>query len=139
MCVCVNIYKERERERDIINSHWYHGVPWILLSIRLYHPSLLGGPLNSIQCQCRTDAYKFLSSWQTMVRPCIGAHEKISLMRSSLHLKQCLLRFSWIVCEMGGKLPYSSFFLRSCCLYVFKTVPSIFVYFPSSFFLQAFR
>ena len=80
----------------------------------------------------------FIYSWwmyvsigrPALVCPCVGVHEKISLMNSSLLLQQlpaCLARLTWIVCEMGGKWPYSHCFVWCCFQDLFKTARCILV------------
>ena len=65
----------------------------------------------SAQCCCvRVPAW-----WPTLVRPYGGVHLRTSLTSSSLFLQQssaCLVRLTWMVCQMGNKWPYSRLFLR---------------------------
>ena len=55
------------------------------------------------------------------VCPCVEVPRKTSLMSSSLLLQQslvCFIHLTWIVCDIGGKWPYSSCFVRYCfCVY----------------------
>ena len=55
------------------------------------YPSLLAGP-------------------PTLMCPCVGVNRRTSLKSSSLLLYQdpaCRVHLTWIVCELGGKWPYS--------------------------------
>ena len=55
-------------------------------------------------------------------------------MSSSLLLQQCLVRLTWIVFVMGGRWPYSCWFV-GCFLHdLFNIASSILVYLLSSFF-----
>ena len=83
-----------------------------------------------------------LQSWReqvfagrpTQMSPRVRIH-RTSLMSSSLLLQQAyLVRLTWMVCEMGGKLTYSCGFVGCCFLDLFKTSRSIFVQFASSFY-----
>ena len=74
----------------------------------------------------------FASQW-TLVFPCIGVHSRTLFISPFVHLlcQKCL---AWMVCEMGGKLPYNSFFVECCCENLFKKAPNILLFFPSKFF-----
>ena len=50
----------------------------------------------------------------------------------------CFVHLTWMVCEMEGKWPYSCCSVRYCFQDLFKTVYSILVVFPSSFFSTCF-
>ena len=59
-----------------------------------------------------------LAGRPAFARPREGVHRSISLMSSSPLLQHCslgLVLLTWIVFVMGGKWPYSCYFL-SCCL-----------------------
>ena len=63
-------------------------------------------------------------------RPCVGIHKSTSLMSSSLLLQQCpacLVRLTWIVFVIGGRLPYSWCFVGCCCQDLFRIARSILV------------
>ena len=45
----------------------------------------------------------------------------------------CLLRLIWMVLEIGGRWPYSCFFVRCCYQDLFNIARSILVQIPSSF------
>ena len=50
-----------------------------------------------------------------------------------------LVRVTWIVCELGGKWPYSCCFVGGCCVQnLFKIAQNNFVLFPCSFFSEHF-
>ena len=73
----------------------------------------------------------------TLAHPCLGIHRRTSLMSLSLLLHQCpacLLRLTWVVCEMGEKWLYSCCFVLYCFQDSFKVARTVLVYFPSSFF-----
>ena len=62
-------------------------------------------------------------------------------MKSSLLLQQCpacLVRLTRMVCEMGGRGPYSCFLVGCCFHDLFKTARSILVQLPSSLFSRRF-
>ena len=62
-------------------------------------------------------------------------------MSLSLFLQQhlaCLVCVTWTVCEMGCRWSYSRCFVGCCFQDLFKTVHSILVHFPSSFFSMYF-
>ena len=64
----------------------------------------------------------------TLMFPCVGVHRRTSLMSSPLLHKQnrsCLVRLTWMVCEMGSKWPYNCRFLGCCLQGLFKTAGSI--------------
>ena len=54
-----------------------NGFFWLCLTIHLYHPSLLVGPLSCIQCLYRDDVYKSLLVDQHWICPSIGVHKRI--------------------------------------------------------------
>ena len=67
----------------------------------------------------------------------MGAHRSTSLIISSLLLQQCpgcLVRLSLMVCVIGGKCPYSCFFVGCCFQDLFKAARSILVQLPSILF-----
>ena len=71
-----------------------------------------------------------LTGRPTQVRPCLGVHNTASLMSSSLLHQQCsacLVRLTWMVCEMRGKWLYSCCFVGCCFRDLFKTPFSILV------------
>ena len=100
----------------LIHHHHHHQsrqTTWIplalSLSVHFYLPSLLIGPLDGIQWLGRADERRFLLVDQHCV------HKRTSLMILSLFYYQCpacLVCFTWMVCKMGGKWPYSCFFCR---------------------------
>ena len=61
-------------------------------------------------------------------RPYVGVHRSTSLMSSSLLLQQCsacLVRLTWIVFVMGGRWPYSWYFVGFCLKDLFNIARSI--------------
>ena len=50
----------------------------------------------------------------------------------------CLVRLTWIVCEMRGRWPYSSCFVGCCFQDFFKRERNILVYFSPNFFFKCF-
>ena len=111
--------------------------PWLSLTIRPYHPSLLVGFLDYIFCLYRAVVGKFLLVGQHLHICVKGVYRRTSLMSSSLLLQQyptCLVCLIWMVLEMGGWWPY-------CCCIVgcgfqdfFNIAHNILALFPSSFF-----
>ena len=104
----------RERER-----HTHHQIVWItwsslifFLATHPYHPLLLAGLLNGIQCPHRTDVYVF-ASWLTLLCPCIVVHKIIThelvLMSPTVPSMSCSSYF--VVCKIGGKWPDSCSFV----------------------------
>ena len=62
-------------------------------------------------------------------------------MSSSLLLQQCpacLVRLTWMVCEIGGRCPYSCSLVGCCFHDLFKTARSILVQLQSSLFSRRF-
>ena len=62
--------------------------------------------------------------------PYAGIHRSTSLMSSSLLLRQCpacLVRLTWIDFVMGGRWPYSWYFVGCCLQYFFNIAWSILV------------
>ena len=77
----------------------------------------------------------------TLVCPCVGIHERTSLISSSLLHQLCpagLVCLIWMICEMGGKWPYSGSFMGCCFQDLFKTARSILMLFSSNFFSMRF-
>ena len=75
--------------------------------------------------------------WQTLARSYGGVHRRPSLMSSSRFFQQCptcLVRLILIVLEIGGKWPYSYFFVVCCFQDLFKRASSIVEQYPTSFF-----
>ena len=69
-----------------------------------------------------------LTGRPTCSRPCEGIHRSISLMSSSILLKQCpvyLVRLTWIVFMIGGRRPYSCCFIGCCLQQLFNIAHSI--------------
>ena len=65
-----------------------------------------------------------------LARPYVGVHRSKSLMSSSLLLQQCsacLVRLTWIVFGMGGRLPYSWCFVGCCRQDLFNIARNILV------------
>ena len=63
-------------------------------------------------------------------RPYVGVHRSTSLMSSSLLLQQCpacLVRLAWIVFVMGGRGPYTRWFLGYCRQDLFNIARNILV------------
>ena len=63
-------------------------------------------------------------------RPYMGVHWNTSFINSSLLLQQCpacLVRLTWIVFVMGGRWPYSWFFVGCCVRDLFNIARSILV------------
>ena len=89
----------------IIMSCCQHRSPWPSLTTRLYRPSLLEDLQDYI-------LYRHRAGRPAFARPCEGARGSMSLMSSSLLLRQCpasLVRLTLIVYVIGGR------WLYSCC------------------------
>ena len=84
----------------------------------------------------RTDV-SFCWSANTSTSKCKHPSENVAY-HLVLASPECLVRFTSMVCEMGGSWPYNCCFVRYCFHDLFKTAPSIFVQFPSDFFPNAF-
>ena len=99
-----------------------------------YPTSLSAGPLRGIQnthraARCRSSSVDPV--W------CVVAYRSTSLISSSLLLQQCpacLVRLSLMVYVIGGKCPYSCFFVGCCFQDLFKAARSILVQLPSILF-----
>ena len=79
-------------------------------------------PLVSI-VHCSRKVFQATSCIGTeLARLCEGVLRSISLMGSSLLLQQCLVRVTWIVFVMGGRWPYSCWFVGCCLQDLFNTV-----------------
>ena len=96
-----------------------------------YCPSLLAGPLGSIQCPHRstnTGMSMCRSPWKKIayksVCPSFLTLPTMSIMSCSSYLD---------VCEMGANSLYSCCYVECCFQDLFKTACSILVLFPSSF------
>ena len=109
----------------IIKLCWQHRFPSLSLPIHPYHPSLLVGPTNYIQCPHSADVNKFLLVSPTLSCSCVGSIEEHHLWvylffsNSVLHVLFNLL--GWFF-EMGGKWPYSCCFMGLCFQYLFKII-----------------
>ena len=69
-------------------------------------------PISSHSCWMYVQAGR-----PAFARPYVGVHRSTSLMSSSLLLQQytaCLFRLTWIAFVMGGRWPYSWWFLGCC-------------------------
>ena len=78
-----------------------------------------------------------LAGRPAFARPCEGVHWISSLMSSPILLQQCpacLVRLTWIVFVIGGKLPYSCYFVGCYLQDLFNITCSILMQLPSSFF-----
>ena len=129
-----------------MGSHHHHHHYLVPLSARIiltlsHHISLLSiasdrsSRLHPVSAQ--SFCMKVLAGRPAFARPCEGVHRSISLMSSSLLLQQCptcLVRLIWIIFVMGGKWPYSCYFVGCCLPDLFNISCSILVLLPSSFF-----
>ena len=91
-------------------------------------------PISSHSCSMYVRAGRPAFAW-----PYAGVHRSTSLMSSSLLLQQCpvcLVRLTCIVFVMGGRWPYSWWFVGCCCQDLFNIARSILVQLPSSFFFS---
>ena len=104
----------------IIKSSWNHRFLLLFFVIHPYRPSLpIGRPYKADLSPAHL---VLLLSWPTwvfagcpaLVCPCVGVHQRTSLMSLYLILRQCsayLVWLTWMVCEMGGKWLYSCSFV----------------------------
>ena len=136
-------------ERAVHHHHHPHHqlvlIAWILLTLSIPPLSLslslflslpfrpnwslfLASPQDASQCPHIADKLLVFTGHQaTMWR-------RVESL-SPLVLKQCSTCLVWMVCEIGGKKPYSCCFVRCCFLDLFKTAWIIPV-FPPSFFTK---
>ena len=88
-------------------------------------PDPLSPPLPTIHCfQGYIPNRHRAAGRPAFARPCEGVHKCISIMSSSLLLRQCpacLVRLILIVFVMGGRRPYSCCFV-GCCLHDFFNI-----------------
>ena len=125
---------DRRKFRKVYHHH-YHVVPPARISPTLSrHLSLsfiASGrssglrPVSSHSCRIYVRA-----GLPAFARPYVGVHRSTSLMSSSLLLQQCpacLVRLTWIVFVMGGRLPYSWCFVGCFLQDLFKIARSILV------------
>ena len=86
----------------ILMSCWYLRVLHLSLTKRSYRPSFVAVLPDSILCLYRTDISKSL-----LVSRCWSVdYELVSILQQGA---VCLVYFTMMVCEMGGKLPYVCF------------------------------
>ena len=105
----------------IILSYHQHGYPWLTLATP-YRSSLLTGPQGYIPYSHKA------TGRPAFARPREGVHRRTSLMSSSLFLQQCpacLVRLTLIVFVMGGRWPYSCFFVGCSLQDLFNIARSI--------------
>ena len=84
-------------------------------SIIIKLPALFG-PV-SWDCRVQSCCRSVLTSHPSLARPCVGVHKSTLLMSLSLLLQQwptCPACLIWMVFEMGGRCPYSCFFVGYC-------------------------
>ena len=77
---------------------------------------------------CIGTEMQVLAGRPAFARPCEGVHKSMSLMSSSLLLRQCLsclVHLTWIVFVMGDKKPYSCCFVGCCLQDLFSIARSI--------------
>ena len=127
------------------HHHHPHVVPlaWISLTLSpLFLLFVASGrssglhPVSSHSC-----CMYVLVDCPAFARPYVGIHWSTSLMSSSLLLQQCpvcLVRLTWIVFVMQGRLAYSWCFVGCCLQDLFNIACSILVLLPSSFFSSCF-
>ena len=98
-----------------------------LLATPLYCPLLLASLQGYIPYWHRAAVCKF----KLVVHLCEGVHRSTLLMSSPLLLQQCptcLVHLILIVFVMGGRWPYSSWFVGCCFQELFNIACSILVY-----------
>ena len=105
-----------------------------------HHLSLLAFAFGR---SCRLHPVSAWSWWMwvfavqpALVCPCGRVHRRTLPKSLPLLLQQysaCLVSLTWMVCEIGGKWPYYSFFFECYFQDLFKTACSNFVWFPLTF------
>ena len=118
-------------------SRCQHGSSWPSLDSRLYLPLFPGGLQGYILYRHKVVVYRFLLVVLPLPVLCEGVHRSISLLSSSLLIQQCpasLVRLTWIVVMIGGKWPYSCYFVGCCLRDSLNIACSILVGLPSGFF-----
>ena len=122
-------------EKMEYNHHHHHVTPPARISPTLScHPSLSSiasgrssrlHPVSAHYC-----CIYVLADRPAFARPCEGVHRSMSLMNSSLLLRQCpvcLVRLTWIVFVMGGRWLYSCCFVGCYIQDLFNIARSILV------------
>ena len=106
---------------------------WISLTLsrHLFLSSIALGKSSRLHpVSAQSCCIEILVGRSTFACPCEGIHRSMSLMSSSLLHHQCpacLVRLTWIVFVMGGRWPYSCYFVGSCLQDLFNIVRSILV------------
>ena len=123
-----------------IIHHYILLTAWISLSLSIHshHSSLLPGLPNCILYPHRADVSScWLANTGMFICQCPLKNIANEFIFASPEVSY-MSRSSWMVCEIGGKWPYSCCFVGCCFQNLFKTVCSIFVSFPSSHFSMRF-
>ena len=118
----VDDYRDIHTHTYIYIYHHHQVVPLARISLKLSRHFSLSfitsgrssglHPISSHSCCMYVRAGR-----PAFARPYVGVHRSTSLMSSSLHPQQCpvcLVRLTWIVFVMGGRLPYR-WCLVGCC------------------------
>ena len=113
----------------------YHIMPPARISLTLsrhFSLSFIASGRSSVPHPASSQSYCMYvrAGRPAFVQPYVGVHRSTSLMSSSLFLQQCpacLVRLSWIVFVMGGRWPYSWFFVECCLQDLFNIARSILV------------
>ena len=111
-----------------IMSHHQHGYPWPSLATPPNRPLLPVGLQDYILYWHRAAVCRFDLVVLLLLVHVTGVHRSTSLMSSSLLLQQCpscLVRLILIVFVMGGRRPYSCYFVGCCLQDLFNIVCSI--------------
>ena len=123
--------------------HNHQGKQTTLIPLTLFlsqHLSLLVVSLDSIQCLHRANKIFLLVNQHWCVKY-VGVHQRTSLMSLFLLTQQylaCHVHLTGIVCEMGGKWPYSCRFEVCFFQNLFKTADSFLVCFHLFFWFANF-
>ena len=125
-----------------LHHHHYHVVLSARISLTLFrHPSLspIASGKSSIQHPVSAQICSMLvrAGRPAFARPCDGVHRSRSLMISFLLLQQCpacLVRLILTAFLMGGRWPYSCYFVECYLQDLFNIARSILVFLLSSFF-----
>ena len=109
--------------------HNHHGYPGPFLATLLNRPLLPAG-FQGYTLYRQSCCIYVRAGRPAFSRPCEGVHWSSSLMSFSLLLQQCptyLVRLTWILFVMGGKWPYSCYFVGCCLLDLFNIARVILV------------
>ena len=116
-----------------------HIIITILSSVSISHRSHV--PQTASNARTELVNVSFVDR-STLVLSCVGVLRRTTSLTTSSFLHQqcpaCLACPTLMVCQMGGKWPYSCYFVGCCFVDLFKTARKIIILFVSSFFSNRF-